>query len=126
MAATSLHQHSPSSGRRLRVAVSQHARLTPICELQMNDMLSGGPTLSGRSALEQMGDTNDPVEIFDGEEKAVTATIMASAMATDRGRRRARRATQGQHAPQRPALRYVPVQSLGRRLHEAILVQSLP
>eukprot|EP00964_Phaeocystis_antarctica_P034060 scaffold19368_cov49-Phaeocystis_antarctica.AAC.2 len=50
----------------------------------MNDMLSGGPTLSGRSALEQMGDTNDPVEIFDGEEKAVTATIMASAMATDR------------------------------------------
>ena len=50
----------------------------------MNDMLSGGPALPGRSALEQMGDTNDPVEISDGEAKAVTATVMASAMATDR------------------------------------------
>ena len=50
----------------------------------MNDMLSGGPALSGRSALEQMGETNDPVEISDGEDKAVLATIMASAMANDR------------------------------------------
>ena len=50
----------------------------------MNDMLSGGPALSGRSAPEQMGETNDPVEISDGEAKAVTATIMATAMATDR------------------------------------------
>ena len=48
----------------------------------MNDMLSGGPALSSRSALEQTGDTDDPVEISDGE--VVTATIMASAMATDR------------------------------------------
>ena len=69
----------------------------------MNDMLSGGPTLSGRSALEQMGDTNDPVEISDGEAKAVTATVMASAMATDRaaGLGRSER-RQGQHAPHRP------------------------
>ena len=50
----------------------------------MNDMLSGGPALSGRSAPEQMGETNDPIEISDGEDKAVTATIMESAMATDR------------------------------------------
>ena len=50
----------------------------------MNDMLSGDPALPGRSALEQMGDTNDPVEISDGEVKVVTATIMATAMATDR------------------------------------------
>ena len=50
----------------------------------MNDMPSGGPALPGRSALEQMGDTNDPVEISDGEAKAVRATVMASAMATDR------------------------------------------
>ena len=50
----------------------------------MNDMLSGGSALSGRSVLEQMGETNDSVEISDGEDKAVMATIMASAMATDR------------------------------------------
>ena len=50
----------------------------------MNDMPSGGPALPGRSALEQTGDTNDPVEISDSEAKAVTATVMASAMATDR------------------------------------------
>ena len=49
----------------------------------MNDMLSGGPALPGRSALEQMGDTNGPVEISDGEAKTVRATIMASAMAAD-------------------------------------------
>ena len=60
------------------------ARLTATCEPQVNDMLSGDPALPGRSALKQMGDTNDPVEIFDGEEKAVTATIMATAMVTDR------------------------------------------
>ena len=47
----------------------------------MNDMLSGGSALSGRSVLEQMGETNDSVEISDGEDKAVMAT---SAMATDR------------------------------------------
>ncbi len=57
------------------------ARLTATCEPQMNDMLSGGPALSGRSALKQTGDTDDPVEISDGE--VVTATIMATAMATD-------------------------------------------
>ena len=50
----------------------------------MNDMLSGGPALSGRCALEQMGETTNPIEISDGEAKAVTATVMASAMATDR------------------------------------------
>ena len=49
----------------------------------MNDVLSGGSALSGRSVLEQMGETNDSVEISDGEDKAVIA-IMASAMATDR------------------------------------------
>ena len=50
----------------------------------MNDMPSGGPALSGRCALEQMGETTHPIEISDGEAKAVRATIMASAMATDR------------------------------------------
>ena len=50
--------------------------------LQTNDMLSGGPALSGCS--DQMGDTNDPVKTSDGEVKAVTATIMAGAMAADR------------------------------------------
>ena len=50
-------------------------------EPQMNDMLSGGPAPSGRSALEQMGETNHPVEASDGD-KAVTVT--RSAMATDR------------------------------------------
>jgi hypothetical protein len=66
--------------------VSQQARLTTTYEPQINDMLSGGPALSGRSTLEleQMGDTNHPVEAPDGEDKAVTVTSMASAMATDR------------------------------------------
>ena len=50
----------------------------------MNDMLSGGPAPSGRSALEQMDETNHPVEASDGDDKAVTVTSMASAMATDR------------------------------------------
>ena len=36
--------------------LSQHARLTTTYEPQMNDMLSGGPAPSGRSALEQMGE----------------------------------------------------------------------
>ena len=62
--------------------VSQHARLTTTYEPQMNDMLSGGPAPSGRSALEQMGETNHPVEASDGDDKAVTVT--RSAMATDR------------------------------------------
>ena len=79
----------------------------------MNDMLSGGPTLSGRSALEQMGDTNDPVEIFDGEDKAVRATIMASAMATDRAADGEAGDTKVNMLP-RPAIRHVPVASLGR------------
>ena len=52
----------------------------------MNNMLSGGPAPSGRSAcrsaLEQMGETNHPVEASDGDDKAVTVT--RSAMATDR------------------------------------------
>ena len=61
---------------------------TPGWPPQMNDMLSGGPALSGRSAPEQMGETNDPIEISDGEDKAVLATIMASAMATDRAAER--------------------------------------
>eukprot|EP00964_Phaeocystis_antarctica_P012616 scaffold6953_cov60-Phaeocystis_antarctica.AAC.1 len=47
-------------------------------------MPSGGPALSGRCALERMGETPNPIEISDGEAKAVRATIMASAMATDR------------------------------------------
>ena len=62
--------------------LSQHARLTTTYEPQMNDMLSGGPAPSGRSALEQMGETNHPVEASDGDDKAVTVT--RSAMATDR------------------------------------------
>ena len=49
--------------------------------LQTNDMLSGGPALSGCS--DQMGDTNDHVKTSDGEVKMVTATIMAT-MAADR------------------------------------------
>ena len=48
----------------------------------MNDMLSGGRAPSGRSALEQMDETNHPVEASDGDDKAVTVT--RSAMATDR------------------------------------------
>ena len=66
--------------------VSQHARLTTAYEPQKNDMLSGGPALSGRSTLEleQMDDTNHPVEASHGEDTAVTVTSMASAMATDR------------------------------------------
>jgi hypothetical protein len=50
----------------------------------MNDMLSGGPAPSGRSALEQMGETNHPVEASDGDDgddKAVTVTRRM--MATD-------------------------------------------
>ena len=35
-----------------------------------------------------MGETNDPIEISDGEDKAVLATIMSSAMATDRAAER--------------------------------------
>jgi hypothetical protein len=49
----------------------------------MNDMLSGGPAPSSRSALEQMDETNHPVvEASDGDDEAVTVT--RSAMATDR------------------------------------------
>ena len=52
----------------------------------MNDMLSGGPAPSGRSAcrsaLEQMDETNHPVvEASDGDDEAVTVT--RSVMATD-------------------------------------------
>jgi hypothetical protein len=50
-------------------------------EPQMNDMLSGGPAPSGRSALEQMDETNHPVEASDGDDEAVTVT--RSVMATD-------------------------------------------
>ena len=64
------------------VLVSTRPRLTTTYEPQMNDMLSGGPAPSGRSALEQMGETNHPVEASDGDDKAVTVT--RSAMATDR------------------------------------------
>ena len=41
----------------------------------MNDMPSGGPALSGRCALEQMGETTNPIEISDGEAKAVRACV---------------------------------------------------
>ena len=68
--------------RPFHLYLSQHARLTTTYEPQMNDMLSGGPAPSGRSALEQMGETNHPVEASDGDDKAVTVT--RSAMATDR------------------------------------------
>ena len=51
-------------------------------EPQMNDMLSGCPAPSSRSALEQMDETNHPVEASDDDDKAVTVT--RSAMATDR------------------------------------------
>ena len=62
--------------------LSQHARLTTTYEPQMNDMLSGGPAPSGRSALEQMDETNHPVvEASDGDDEAVTVT--RSVMATD-------------------------------------------
>ena len=64
------------------VLVSTRPRLTTTYEPQMNDMLSGGPAPSGRSALEQMGETNHPVEASDGDDEAVTVT--RSAMATDR------------------------------------------
>jgi hypothetical protein len=47
----------------------------------MNDMLSGGPAPSGRSALEQMGETNHPVEASDGDDKAVTSTSPEAAAA---------------------------------------------
>ena len=43
----------------------------------MNDMLSGGPAPSGRSALEQMDETNHPVEASDGDDEAVTVTRSA-------------------------------------------------
>ena len=79
----SLHQWSPPPPvRPFHLYLSQHARLTTTYEPQMNDMLSGGPAPSGRSALEQMGETNHPVEASDGDDKAVTVT--RSAMATDR------------------------------------------
>ena len=79
----SLHQWSPAPPvRPSHLYLSQHARLTTTYEPQMNDMLSGGPAPSGRSALEQMGETNHPVEASDGDDKAVTVT--RSAMATDR------------------------------------------
>ena len=61
--------------------LSQHAWLTTTYEPQMNDMLSGGPAPSGRSALEQMDETNHPVEASDGDDEAVTVT--RSVMATD-------------------------------------------
>ena len=63
------------------VLVSKRPRLTTTYEPQMNDMLSGGPAPSGRSALEQMGETNHPVEASDGDDEAVTVT--RSVMATD-------------------------------------------
>ena len=81
-------EHTAStSGRHptpcgLHLYLSQHAWLTTTYEPQMNDMLSGGPAPSGRSALEQMGETNHPVEASDGDDEAVTVT--RSAMATDR------------------------------------------
>ena len=79
----------------------------------MNDMPSGGPALSGRCALEQMGETTHPIEISDGEAKAVRATIMASAMATDRAAESEVGDDKKTCSP-RPALRYVPVGSLRR------------
>ena len=63
------------------VLVSTRPRLTTTYEPQMNDMLSGGPAPSGRSALEQMDETNHPVEASDGDDEAVTVT--RSVMATD-------------------------------------------
>jgi hypothetical protein len=59
------------------VLVSTRPRLTTTYEPQMNDMLSGGPAPSGRSALEQMGETNHPVEASDGDDEAVTVTRSA-------------------------------------------------
>jgi hypothetical protein len=79
-ASTSVVATTPRAAFHLYL--SQHARLTTTYEPQMNDMLSGGPAPSGRSALEQMGETNHPVEASDGDDKAVTVT--RSAMATDR------------------------------------------
>ena len=88
---TGTHNTASTSGRHptpcgLHLYLSQHAWLTTTYEPQMNDMLSGGPAPSGRSAcrsaLEQMGETNHPVEASDGDDKAVTVT--RSAMATDR------------------------------------------
>ena len=80
----SLHPWSPPHPVRPfpLVLVSTRPRLTTTYEPQMNDMLSGGPAPSGRSALEQMDETNHPVEASDGDDEAVTVT--RSAMATDR------------------------------------------
>ena len=79
----SLHPWSPPPPCGIPlVLLSTRPRLTTIYEPQMNDMLSRGPAPSGRSALEQMGETNHPVEASDGDDKAVTVT--RSAMATDR------------------------------------------
>ena len=84
----SLHRNAPaqwsplSCVRPYPTLVSTHPADYTTCAPQMNDMLTGGPALSGHS--DQMGDTNDPVKTSDGEVKAVTATIMAGAMAADR------------------------------------------
>ena len=78
----SLHQWSPPHPvRPPLVLVSTRPADHYLYEPQMNDMLSGGPAPSGRSALEQMDETNHPVEASDGDDEAVTVT--RSVMATD-------------------------------------------
>ena len=83
-----LHRHTHTQASSSAYSICLTTRPADHCayEPQINDMLSGGPALSGRSTLEleQIGDTNHPVEAPDGEDKAVTVTSMASAMATDR------------------------------------------